>query len=139
MPRTMPRSHRPALPHRDRSSSAPNVCMNLVNVGNMHAPEVRYVGGVSSVLSRVSRRLLQPVVARRVRLTIGVNASIVDARRKVAVHRRGLGDHRLRVLQNCIVTGMSWLGPRLPCDSRPHRTPPPPPFVHCGTRCRRSY
>ena len=93
--------------------------MNLVNAGGMHVLEVR-VRATPRRAARCCRvvschrclwlSLLQPVVARRVRVVVSVDATPDDdARRQVAVYRRGLVDvgARRRLLQNYIVTGTS--------------------------------
>jgi len=88
--------------------------MNLVNAGGMHVLEVR-VRVTPRRAARCCRdrclwlSLLQPVVAWRVRIAVSVDAPSDNARRQVAVYRRGLVDvgARQRLLQNYIVTGTS--------------------------------
>ena len=94
-PQLVPRTRRPALPHRDRSSSAPNVCMNLVNTGDIHMLEVRQRALRCCCDCCVRLSLLQPVVARYIRAAVGVDATPDDALSKVAVYRRGLVDVRV--------------------------------------------
>ena len=47
LPQPVPRPRPPPIPQRERSTSAPNVCMNLVNTGDGTVNfEVRYTHGI---------------------------------------------------------------------------------------------